>query len=81
MPRTKPELPQAGLGWEVISGGASGRHPFFGHVSGDCIPLGFSGKARSREAAIYTPRGPPLNPVFFLSLVVTKNYSPGAVPY
>ena len=29
VPRTKPELPQAGPGWEVRSGGAGGGHPFF----------------------------------------------------
>ena len=38
VPRTKPELPQAGPGWKVRSGRAGGGHPFFGHVSGDCIP-------------------------------------------
>ena len=44
-PRTKPGLPQAGPDWEVRSGGAGGRHPFFGHVSGDCIPLGCDGRS------------------------------------
>ena len=43
IPGTKPELPQAGPGWQVGSGGAGGGRPFFGHVrsvdhSGDCIP-------------------------------------------
>ena len=38
VPRTKPELPQAGPGWEVRSGGAGGRHPFFGHSTLVCRP-------------------------------------------